>query len=522
MKSESATESAQSANSHAPAPAKLNLDVSKVETIWLELPFRPLPARRMLAENYEWKFFQIQKVTLACGVSGFGETMPYYTWGVPSEEKLAYTRGRNAAELMWDDSLGAGLQMALFDAVGRALDVPVYRLLGTKQRERAFISWWDLDMTGEDWTAECREALSQGYTSFKTKGRPWRDLVEDCRVLSKNLPPHFAVDMDFNAFLLDASHAVSVIQELAQIPRIAAFESPIPQGDVEGNRFLRTQTRLPIAMHYGSPPVMTALREEVCDVFVIGGGASAVLRSAAVAATANKPFWLQLVGTGVTSTYALHLAAVLSHATWPAVNCHQLYPTQLIRPPIAVANGTAAIPEQPGLGVELDDAVVEKYRIEPLKRMPDPPETLMAVRWPTGGTHYFAYSKQYWSDFSSGRLPIFAKGVRFEYIENKAAANGKNCSSGPGEVQCFRQNVSCSVFPAAEVFAGPCLRMGLHKYGSISMRARLKRKVWLSPCMESAGRHWIDGAHLASRAMPAGSGYHLRLCIRPEGCSGLN
>ena len=48
--------------------------------------------------------------------------------------------GKNAAERMWDDSLGAGLQMALFDAVGRATDTPVWALLGRKCRERPLIS----------------------------------------------------------------------------------------------------------------------------------------------------------------------------------------------------------------------------------------------------------------------------------------------------------------------------------------------------------------------------------------------
>jgi len=62
---------------------------------------------------------------------------------------------------MWNDQLGAGLQMALFDAVAKASDVPVYRLLGPKHRDRAFISWWDLDMAGDDWVLECGEALAQ-------------------------------------------------------------------------------------------------------------------------------------------------------------------------------------------------------------------------------------------------------------------------------------------------------------------------------------------------------------------------
>ncbi len=416
---------ARAASSGAPAVGNLNLNVAKVETTWVNVPFRTLPGRRMRAENYEWTYFQIHKVTLASGLVGYGETMPFYTWGRPTEETLAYARGRNAAELMWDDSLGAGLQMALFDAVGKANDVPVYRLLGAKHRDRAFLSWWDLDMTGPDWVLECREAVAQGYSAFKSKARPWRDLVEDCRTLTKTLPPHFTLDLDFNDFLLDVSHATEVMQELAQFSNVAAFETPIPQSDVAGNRFLRSQTRVPIAMHYGVPPVMTALKEEVCDVFVVGGGASDVMQTGAVAAMANKPFWLQLVGTGVTAAFALHFAAVLSHATWPAVNCHQLYVHPMIKPGIAVSNGTAAIPQKPGLGVDLDEDAVARYRIEPLARQPDPPEALMAVRWPTGATNYFAYRQQYWDDFRSGRLPVFVKGVRFEYVENNGSREWK-------------------------------------------------------------------------------------------------
>jgi galactonate dehydratase len=407
---------AHGAATTTPAAAHLNLNVAAIETVWVNLPLRPVPARRMLAENYDWTYFQIHKVKLACGVVGFGETMPFYTWGRPTAETLAYAQGRDAAELMWSDQLGAGLQMALFDAVAKACDVPLYRLLGPQHRNRAFISWWDLDMAGDDWVRECTEALAQGYTAFKTKARPWRSLVEDCRTLAKILPPHFTLDMDFNDMLLDVSHATEVLQELARIPNVAAFETPIPQGDVAGNRFLRSQTRVPIAMHYGNPPVMTALKDEVCDLFVVGGGASAVMQTGAVAAMANKPFWLQLVGTGITATFALHLAAVLSHATWPAVNCHQLYVHPLIKPGIAVENGTAAIPERPGLGVELDEDAVAKYRIEPLAGHPDPPEALMAVRWPTGAVSYYASSAQYWDDFRSGRYPVFVKGVRFEYL----------------------------------------------------------------------------------------------------------
>lgn len=415
---------AQSAPAVAGSP---NLTVRKVDRRWIKIPFRPVPARNMNRELPHWVYFEICQVTLANGVVGFGETMVYYTWGRVTDDAVKRVIGRSAAESMWDDSTGCGLQMALFDAVGKATGVPVYRLLGPKVRDRAFLSWWAIDMPAEDWVLECRDAVAKGYTAFKTKARPWFDLERQCQVLTRTLPDHFVIDFDFNALLLDTTNAGRYLSRLdRQYKHIAIWESPIPQSDVAGNKFLRTQTRVPIAMHFGSPPIMTALREEVCDGFVIGGGAARVMRDGIVAAMADKPFWLQLVGTEITSTFALHFAAVLTHARWPAVNCHQLYTEPMARPAIKVENGLSAIPETPGLGIELDEQAVERYRVEPLQAEPYPtPNLLIAIRWPTGATSYYTHTRQYWQDFQNGRLPVFPSGVYLETIPDNGSREWK-------------------------------------------------------------------------------------------------
>ena len=395
----------------------MDLTVKQVERIPVDVPFREVPARNMIRELPHWTLFEVCKVTLACGVAGFGETMEYYTWGQVTDEAVGKVTGKNAAEMMWDDSLGAGLQIALFDAVGKANDVPCYRLMGTKHRGRPFISWWDIDMPWEDWVAECQEANSQGYTNFKTKARPWWDLDEQCSRLCSTLPSWFDLDLDFNGMLLDTAHGTRVLTEIEQYSNVKIFESPIPQSDVAGNKFLRSQTRVPIAMHFGSPPVMTALKEDVCDGFVIGGGATAVMSQGRVAEAADKPFFLQLVGTGITSTFALHLGAVLSHARWPSVNCHQLFTHHMIRPNISVKNGSSAVPEGPGLGVELDGDALEKFRLDSMPEKTYPTSNLLlAVRWGSGATIYYAHANQYRDDFQAGRLPIFSKGVRIERV----------------------------------------------------------------------------------------------------------
>ena len=63
-----------------------------------------------------WKYAAIFTVHLQSGHKGYGETLLYYTWGATTKADVRRARGQDAAALMWDDSLRAGLQMALFDA----------------------------------------------------------------------------------------------------------------------------------------------------------------------------------------------------------------------------------------------------------------------------------------------------------------------------------------------------------------------------------------------------------------------
>lgn len=394
----------------------MNLKVQKIERIWVDVPYRPVPQRNMIRELPHWTIFELCKVTLECGVVGVGETMKYYTWGDTNEQCVQRAMGKRATEIMWDDSLGAGLQMALFDAVGKAMDVPIYELLGHKVRDEAMISWWSIDMSPEDWLSECKEALSQGYTSYKFKARPWFDLDEQLKVVTSQVPDYFEIDLDFNTMANDSAHAVRVLREMEKYPHVKIYESPIPQGDVAGNKYLRSQTCIPIAMHVGNPPLMTALQEDVCDGFVVSGGVSQVLRESHIIAQANKVFWLQLVGTGLTATMAMHLAAVCTHARWPAINCHNLYEHILLTEPITVRNGLAAIPETPGLGVEVDWDAVERFRIDPIPKPYPYPNLLIELSWPTGHVDDYAHGLQYWDDFMNGRKAVFSPGVTMKIV----------------------------------------------------------------------------------------------------------
>ena len=96
-----------------------------------------------------------------------------------------------------------------------------------------------------------------------------------------------------------------------------------------------------------------------------------------------------------------------------------------MKTPIVVENGLAPIPEAPGLGAELDEDAVERFRCEPKDKPYPHPDLLIALRWPSGTSTYYAHAQQYWDDFLKGRLPIFPRGVRLEHVENDGSKEWK-------------------------------------------------------------------------------------------------
>jgi L-alanine-DL-glutamate epimerase-like enolase superfamily enzyme len=393
-----------------------HLRITEVERIVVDVPFTPRCQEWNAREVWQWRISEVIRVTTdAPDLAGYGETILHYTWGRVPDAAIERVRGGNPADFLGDDSLGAGLQMALYDLVGKALGAPVYRLFNLPRvREWCPISWWNIDMPPEAFAEEAREALARGYTSYKIKARPWWDVYAQVEAIREVTPPHFRLDLDWNDMLLNAGNAAPVLAELDKEERIAIYESPIVQRDVEGHRQLRQKTTRPLALHFGNPPFPTVVRDEVCDGFVVSGGVASILRQGALAAAFEKPFWLQMVGTGLTTALSLHLGAVLPFAQWPAVNCLNNYTDDLLRTPLTITGGYARVPDAPGLGIEIDEDALARYKMEPPYELPKP-RLLLSVVWPGGRVMHYAHMRpQCWADFGAGNQPVQERGVTME------------------------------------------------------------------------------------------------------------
>jgi len=393
-----------------PGRTEPGLRVKNITRTAVKVPYRTVPARNMARELPHWKYIEVFEVELASGHVGFGETLLHYTFRSTQDENVAFAKGKNAASIMWDDELGAGLQMALFDAVARTMDVPVHALLGKRVNNDTPVGWWDIDLPPEDVAEEAKTAAANGYLAFKTKGRPWFDIWEQAKQGDAAAPEGFSIAFDYNNTLLDAERGIPILKDVEKYAITKFVETPIAQDNVPDGVEIKKHTRAKVAHHYGWPQALIALRNPICDGFVIGGGANRVMRQGTVAAMADMPFWLQIVGSSITAAWSLHFGAVHSHATWPAVNCHQLYTHTLLKSPIVVKQGRTPIPDGPGLGFELDHKQLKELAIPKPKTRPNPPR-LLETRWSDGKKMYVA------NGGVNFMLKLFMKDNGYPYFE---------------------------------------------------------------------------------------------------------
>ena len=135
--------------------------------------------------------FVFVRIETRDGLVGWGEAacLGGPTWSEESAESIAATleryvipwlRGRDARELetlrlemarrvQGNPFARAAVEMALWDLNGRALGVPVHRLLGGRVRDRVPLSWSLAVADGDAEIAEAREKVAQGHRIFKIK-----------------------------------------------------------------------------------------------------------------------------------------------------------------------------------------------------------------------------------------------------------------------------------------------------------------------------------------------------------------
>ena len=282
----------------------------------------------------------------------------------------------------------SAIDVALHDVAARSLGLPVYKLLGGAQRRMVtpYCSILPGTPQGRSWSEivdrtlnDLQTALSKGYHAFKIQAlfyeactdRELAELVHACR---RTLGPDRALMIDVGYRWDHASEAIRWTRKI-ECDELYFLETPIATDNIEGYAQLAAAVDTPIAMGEllsNRFEFLEYIRRGAVDVLQpdIGraGGLTEARRIAQIAADNG----LRVVPHGWKTMISV---AALTHFSAAVPNCPYIeFPdpdlvnakelrNHLAGPEAVLVNGRFELPQTPGLGVALDSATVEKYRI---------------------------------------------------------------------------------------------------------------------------------------------------------------
>ena len=258
----------------------------------------------------------------------------------------------------------AGIDMAVWDALGQALGQPLVRLLGATPRPVPAYNSKGLGILPMKALAkEASELVAEGFSAVKLRlGRPNAlDDLEAVKAVKKEIGPRVRLMVDFNQ-ALSVAEALKRGRMLDEEGGLDWIEEPIRADDFAGCARLARELATPIQIgenFMGPEQMAQAIAAQACD-FVMPdaeriGGVTGWMRAAALA---------QGAGMEMSS----HLFPEVScHLLAATPTCHWLeyvdWANAILQRPVEIKDGHAIVPERPGTGIAWDEKAVKRYAV---------------------------------------------------------------------------------------------------------------------------------------------------------------
>jgi L-alanine-DL-glutamate epimerase-like enolase superfamily enzyme len=265
----------------------------------------------------------------------------------------------------------AGIDLALWDLKGKILGEPVHRLLGGAYHSqlRAYASNM-FQFTPEETAARAREAVEAGFTAVKFGWEPFgvdpRTDEAQVRAIRNAVGEETSVAIDAG-LAWDAKTAIQRARMLEQF-NLMWLEEPLHPDDLRGYRRLSESVEIPIAAgeeestREGFQRLMDDGRIDIVQIDVTRVGLTRGMAIAGDASqrglkVANHCFTTDLnAAAGIHLLAAIPNALILEYCVEPSELSRRL-----IRNPLVMKDGFAQVPQDPGLGVEIDADTIAKY-----------------------------------------------------------------------------------------------------------------------------------------------------------------
>ena len=330
-------------------------------------------------------------LTSQSGVIGYGEASPWSVFtGTPEANFAAldrYLRPHVVGQKICDfeptmalarkavvhcTEAKAALEAAWLDLAGQLLERPVWAFLGEKVRNTIPLSCSLANPDFERDKALVDRLMDDGVSIVKLK-TGFKDHTFDVMRLEylQNTHPELTVRIDYN-------QGLSVNEALAQVPEIdrlspSFIEQPVAHHEYDAMAKLRARTSSMLLADesvFGPEDMNRAIREEICDGVSVkimkSGGMIRGMEVANLAAQAGLPAY----GGDMFETGLAHLAGVHMIACAPNISlgCEFYQATYYLNDDLMVGdfpikNGQVVVPDTPGLGMELNQTMLERTAI---------------------------------------------------------------------------------------------------------------------------------------------------------------
>jgi L-alanine-DL-glutamate epimerase-like enolase superfamily enzyme len=391
------------------------MKITRIETIPIRVPIKPeLIIRGGRGLFHSVSPFLLVRIHTDEGIAGLGEASCTARWSGEDQvtaahfvnsyfapllvgemvDDVARLNAKFAAAVAGNYFTKSAVEMALWDLVGKAHGKPVWQLAASSAQPAGGANYDDSRLAPlassltvrTKWSVSGVEpanaakiakwAVSQGFTKMKVKVgiEPSGDF-DRVRAVRDAVGPDVKLGMDANGGWPSTRVAIETINRIYDACKIYFAEQPLPPGDHNALAEVRRSVPVPIVADeslYTLDDAKMLARAEAADVFSIYvGKAGGIGPAREIAEFAHSAGIKCTIGSnlelGVGSAAMVHLALCA-----PGIDSDK-YPCDIIGPlfytddvvvvPLPISGGSARANDRPGLGIELDDEKVEKYRV---------------------------------------------------------------------------------------------------------------------------------------------------------------
>ena len=297
------------------------------------------------------------------------------------------------------------VEIALYDLLGKEKGLPVSELIGGRVRDRIRLyGSGGMYMPPEKYAAEAHAISQLGFRAYKMRPGmgPEQDL-ETVRQMREAVGPDFDLMVDAHTWwrMGDNNYSVETVERLAEQfaqYNIAWLEEPMPPDNHEAYRRLKELDYVPLASGEHEPTeerYMDLIQTESVDYVqmdvICQGGYPTARRLFTAIGKSDLKFAFHSWGTALEVVAAAHLGVCWPESVveWLEFPCYStpsragMYPfplaSEVLRTPLELDHGDLIVPKGPGLGVEIDETVFERYPWIPgpwsYFRLDSPPST---------------------------------------------------------------------------------------------------------------------------------------------------